>query len=564
VKNALWLSLLLALLTPSLAWSAGVPICFTPENQSNPGLVSSVSGSGILAWSDQRQGGYGADVFVQRINSSAVPEWTSNGVHLTTTGQASSSPEIAPDGAGGAIMAWSSYADGGYSDIFAQRVDASGTALWTAGGILICNQLYDEWVYSIVSDGAGGAIIVWEEAKSSVIIGSYIVRAQRVDGSGVRLWTAAGVLVSGVGLEGSTPRAASDGAGGVIIAWTRRHLNPSSQFEYDGYVQRINAAGATLWADGGASIGTFPGNQYPSTITPDDAGGAIVVWEDYRNDINGDLFMQRLRPVGTVMWDPNGVALATATGSQHMTDIMPDGAGGAFMLWDSKSRVWLQRVNSNGVEQYVTNGVMVSKYESGSGQFTTDSAGGVIATWSDLRNVNAVDSYADLYAQRFSGSGVPLWTSWGVPVCTEPKLQFNEQIIPNGSGGALIVWQDWRNENVDIFGQGISANGVLTVATAVRDTRTPSLVVGEAHPNPFAENTTLDVELSGSSPVSVEMFDVAGRRVRAMTPAQKRAGMLQIVIDGRDQNAQLLPSGVYFCRIHAGAETITRKMVIAR
>jgi hypothetical protein len=41
-------------------------------------------------------------------------------------------------------------------------------------------------------------------------------------------------------------------------------------------------------------------------------------------------------------------------------------------------------------------------------------------------------------------------------------------------------------------------------------------------------------------------------------------GPVQIVIDGRDQNAVLLPSGVYFCRIHAGAETVTKKMVIAR
>jgi hypothetical protein len=34
--------------------------------------------------------------------------------------------------------------------------------------------------------------------------------------------------------------------------------------------------------------------------------------------------------------------------------------------------------------------------------------------------------------------------------------------------------------------------------------------------------------------------------------------------DGHDDAGRLLPSGVYFYRVHAGAETVTEKMVIAR
>jgi hypothetical protein len=64
--------------------------------------------------------------------------------------------------------------------------------------------------------------------------------------------------------------------------------------------------------------------------------------------------------------------------------------------------------------------------------------------------------------------------------------------------------------------------------------------------------------------VRVEVFDVAGRRVRdTLMPAQAK-GWSDVRLDARDDRGRLLPSGVYFYRVHAGHETVTKKMVIAR
>jgi flagellar hook assembly protein FlgD len=64
--------------------------------------------------------------------------------------------------------------------------------------------------------------------------------------------------------------------------------------------------------------------------------------------------------------------------------------------------------------------------------------------------------------------------------------------------------------------------------------------------------------------VSIDVFDVAGHRVRSINERHVPAGASQLTFDGRDDHAHTLPSGVYFYRVHAGSETVTKKMVIAR
>jgi flagellar hook assembly protein FlgD len=63
--------------------------------------------------------------------------------------------------------------------------------------------------------------------------------------------------------------------------------------------------------------------------------------------------------------------------------------------------------------------------------------------------------------------------------------------------------------------------------------------------------------------VRVEIYDVAGRRVRDETISNEARGWSSVRLEARDDRGAALPSGVYFFRVHAGAETVTKKMVIA-
>ena len=58
--------------------------------------------------------------------------------------------------------------------------------------------------------------------------------------------------------------------------------------------------------------------------------------------------------------------------------------------------------------------------------------------------------------------GTPLWTLNGVAICTTVNDQYNPTIVSDGSGGAIITWNDFRNgSDYDIYAQKIDENGSI-------------------------------------------------------------------------------------------------------
>jgi hypothetical protein len=150
----------------SLQWNMdGIAICNAVSDQYFPRLVSDAAGGAIIAWYDNRAGNY--DIYAQRINASGVVQWTTDGVAVTTQPGNQNAHQLIADGSGGAIIVWSDGAGGGANaDIRAQLINASGTVLWPAGGTSVCNANSLQNIPQLISDGAGGAIISWEDWRS--------------------------------------------------------------------------------------------------------------------------------------------------------------------------------------------------------------------------------------------------------------------------------------------------------------------------------------------------------------------------------------------------------------
>ena len=82
-------------------------------------------------------------------------------------------------------------------------------------------------------------------------------------------------------------------------------------------------------------------------------------------------------------------------------------------------------------------------------------------------------------------------------------------------------------------------------------------------PNPFSHATTIRFGVRGGGEVTLEVFDVAGRRV-ATRQLAAQPGSNEYGFDGRGDNGQPLPSGVYLYRLRGAGVTSVRKMVVAR
>jgi predicted lipoprotein with Yx(FWY)xxD motif len=420
--------------------------------QNNPIIVSDGSGGAIITWTDWRNGG-STDIYAQHINASGTVQWTTDGVVICTAAYDQTKPTIVSDGLGGAIITWTDYRSGGGStDIYAQRINASGTVQWTADGVVISTAVNEQYDPTITSDGTGGAIITWTDYRN----GLSDIYAQRINASGTVQWTADGVAICTTTGDQYAPTIVSDGSGGAIITWYDTRSG-----NYDIYVQRINASGTVQWTTNGVAICTASNTQTEPTIVGDGAGGAIITWYDYRSGTNYDIYAQRISASGTVQWTANGVAICNLTSTQTTPTIDNDGAGGAIITWsDYRSGtsydIYTQRINASGVVQWTANGVAIC---TATGIQTTpkivsDGSGGAIITWYDYRNGNY-----DIYAQRINASGVIQWVADGVAISRAASDQENPTIVGDGTGGAIITWKDSRSGTSDIYAQRIDRFG---------------------------------------------------------------------------------------------------------
>jgi flagellar hook assembly protein FlgD len=96
--------------------------------------------------------------------------------------------------------------------------------------------------------------------------------------------------------------------------------------------------------------------------------------------------------------------------------------------------------------------------------------------------------------------------------------------------------------------------------------RTPAagLTLYQNRPNPFNPATEISYYLPSAGRVVIEIFDVAGRRVRMLVNGPQHAGRYSVEWTGQDNSGRRVASGIYFCRLSAGKETLTRKMVLMR
>lgn len=383
--------------TGVVRWTTdGVPVSTAAGNQLSPQLVGDGSGGAIIVWEDYR-GGSG-DIYAQRIDSAGTAQWAANGVLVSGAAGNQRLPQIVSDGAGGAIMAWEDYRSGSNTDIYAQRVDASGAMTWSADGVVLANESHDQFSPKLVSDTANGAVVAWEDFRNA---GDYDIYAQRIDGSGAVQWTANGISACNVASNQLLTAMVADGAGGAILAW-EDYRNGNA----DVYAQRINSGGTMAWTLNGVTVTNAANSQVSPKITSASGNGAILVWEDYR-DGAANIYSQRLNGSGVAQWLANGVVISQATNTKHAPQIASDDAGGAIIAWEndgtfSQGDIYAQRINESGVLTWGTKGAAINNARKNqtSPQIVGDGAGGAVIVWTDYRAGNA-----DIYAQGISAGG---------------------------------------------------------------------------------------------------------------------------------------------------------------
>ncbi|MFA4947124.1 MAG: FlgD immunoglobulin-like domain containing protein [Candidatus Krumholzibacteriia bacterium] len=90
------------------------------------------------------------------------------------------------------------------------------------------------------------------------------------------------------------------------------------------------------------------------------------------------------------------------------------------------------------------------------------------------------------------------------------------------------------------------------------------LALHQNSPNPFNPSTTIRYYLPERMWVRLDVYDVSGRLVARLADEEQERGDRVVQWDGRGMRGDRVSSGVYYCRLQAGKDVISRTMVLLR
>src|SRR5262249_44129933 len=308
--------------------------------------------------------------------------------------------------------------------------------LYTAGGVPVFVTAGKRRSPVSVADGAGGVVHVWQEKRNATCS----IVAQRFDGANQPLWPAVTCTES----EGSqaTPSAISDGAGGVLVTWVDHRTAAPRLF-----AQRVAADGHRLWGDPGVPVSPEANAFAPMGLVTDGTGGLVACWSDQSptGDIRG-FHLQRVSGDGTVSWPAEGVAIVSGVRELTPPGLASDGSGGAILVWAPRfvsAALLAQRIDGSGTKHWAAGGVPVSPKSSEKSEpvAVPDGEGGAIVVW-----IDSGPSFTLPYAQAIDSTGATRWPSDGVPLLSGVNFpaQGNLRFVEDADGGAIASWTDSR------------------------------------------------------------------------------------------------------------------------
>ncbi|MDH5185944.1 MAG: T9SS type A sorting domain-containing protein [candidate division WOR-3 bacterium] len=291
------------------------PIIISTEASNQLSSSTAFDGTNYLAvWQDGRGNGY--DIYGARIDQ--------NGTILDQTPIEISNPafqQLNPCAAFGEtsyFVIWQDGRNGSY-DIYGTRVTQTGIIL-DPNGIPISTTTGDQCSPSIAFDGTN-YLVVWQDYRSGY---SGDIYGTRISQDGLVLEPDGIRIAWGID-EQMLPAVAFDGINYLVVWQVYGDTNTVLNI----WGARISLSGSVL-DPVGFIISNVPGNQkYPSLSF--DSTNYLVVWEDYRNGSNADIYGARVTPSRVVL-DPAGIAITTTINEQKLPSIAFDGSN-YLVVW---------------------------------------------------------------------------------------------------------------------------------------------------------------------------------------------------------------------------------------
>ncbi len=367
-------------------------------------LASDSTGGVIVVFQDfqEIEGETVGAVYAQRIDSTGAKLWGEAGLEVSPPADNKGPVSACSDGSHGVFIFWGEDADSsGVPELWGQRVSASGELIWPDNGIVITDE-FTSFNVAIpnpaVSDGNEGAIVAYSNSN--------LRKIQRIDKQGNKLWnngteiilidgkmfpngSAGGVLagrhidlVNNVSYRALKINHIGDldwGMSGIVVKdFVESTLIPIPGVAFNDnketvfvwqegvdefaniYYNKIDEEGNLIFAEK-INVSTIQSKKVAPKLVSGDNSKDVVFWYDNRDDINFNIYTQKLNLLGEQEWSENDVAMSARTTNERNFQVVSDLAGGSIICWyeiglGSGFGIFAQQVsrNSNLGEVLVT------------------------------------------------------------------------------------------------------------------------------------------------------------------------------------------------------------------
>ncbi|MFN0151928.1 MAG: FG-GAP-like repeat-containing protein [bacterium] len=180
----------------------------------------------------------------------------------------------------------------------------------------------------------------------------------------------------------------------------------------------------------------------------------------------------------------------------------------------------------------------------------------------DLADVDG-DGDVDWLLSSFGGGFWRLYTNNGAGV-----FAFNQDFLAPANPSCAVIYDSDNDGDVDFALTDEIADVIVLQKNLGAGSNVGAAPVGGlrafASPNPFRDGTRLRFALPRAASLRLEIFDTAGRRVRAQDLAALPAGWQEHRFDGRNENGERLASGTYLYRLRGADNEIAGRFSIVR
>jgi hypothetical protein len=348
------------------------------------------------------------------------------------------------------VVVWESEDSNANFDAFGQAFSASGVPV---GSPFRLSEWLDRFQGSarVASTGKGSFVVVWVD--DALVLEQAAVMARlytsATDQAPVPAGDAFRVSSYTTGTM-STPDVAIDGGGDFVVVW--------SHFGRDGsmdgvFGRRFSSTGAARGDD--FQVNTYTtGRQWRPHVASDGSGNFVVSWEKAGPDGPDEIWARRYSSQGAALGEPFRVN-ADTDGVQSENAIAANAAGDFVIAWNGPAagedrKTLARRFSASGEPRGLDMVVSSAGGAEDGAAVAIDASGRTLFAW---YAPVAFLTTPDVYARRFSGSGIPIETEFRVNSYTTGYQVF-PSVASRPTGDFVVLWAGAGDgDDLGAFGQ---------------------------------------------------------------------------------------------------------------